>query len=52
MLLPFPYLTSYHPLTCKDQLIIATALPKITVEFGALTQLPWLANGFFLTLFG
>lgn len=29
-----------------DQLIIATAIPKITVEFHSLTQLPWLASGF------
>jgi hypothetical protein len=28
-----------------DQLILATAIPKITNEFGALDQLPWLANG-------
>lgn len=28
-----------------DQLILATAIPKITDEFGALDQLPWLANG-------
>lgn len=29
-----------------DQLIIATAIPKITSEFNALSQLTWLANGF------
>lgn len=29
-----------------DQLIIATAIPKITSEFNALSQLSWLANGF------
>jgi hypothetical protein len=29
-----------------DQLIIATAIPHITAEFNALTQLPWLASGF------
>ncbi|KAJ9105414.1 hypothetical protein QFC21_001785 [Naganishia friedmannii] len=33
-----------------DQLILATAIPKITNEFGALDQLPWLANGFFITM--
>ncbi|KAJ9122112.1 hypothetical protein QFC24_004339 [Naganishia onofrii] len=31
-------------------LILATAIPKITNEFGALDQLPWLANGFFITM--
>jgi MFS family permease len=35
-----------------DQLIIATAIPKITSEFNALSKLTWLANGFFLPLFG
>lgn len=30
----------------SDQLIVATAIPKITVEFNSLTELPWLANGF------
>ncbi|GMK56868.1 hypothetical protein CspeluHIS016_0307080 [Cutaneotrichosporon spelunceum] len=34
-----------------DQLIVATAIPKITEEFNALSQLTWLANGFFLPLF-
>lgn len=29
-----------------DQLIIATAIPKITVEFNSLTELSWLASGF------
>jgi hypothetical protein len=29
-----------------DQLIVATAIPKITVEFDSLTQLPWLGSGF------
>ncbi|WVQ84183.1 hypothetical protein IAT38_006333 [Cryptococcus sp. DSM 104549] len=33
-----------------DQLIVATAIPKITAEFNSLTQLSWLASGFFLTL--
>ncbi|WVQ83765.1 hypothetical protein IAT38_005909 [Cryptococcus sp. DSM 104549] len=33
-----------------DQLIVATAIPKITEEFNSLTQLSWLASGFFLTL--
>ncbi|WWD22099.1 hypothetical protein CI109_106588 [Kwoniella shandongensis] len=35
-----------------DQLIVATAIPKITEEFNSLTQLSWLASGFFLTLLG
>ncbi|WVR04536.1 hypothetical protein IAU60_001543 [Kwoniella sp. DSM 27419] len=35
-----------------DQLIVATAIPKITAEFNSLTQLSWLASGFFLTLLG
>ncbi|TXT04875.1 hypothetical protein VHUM_03958 [Vanrija humicola] len=35
-----------------DQLIIATAIPKITAEFNSLTQLSWLASGFFLPLLG
>ncbi|BEJ13591.1 hypothetical protein CspHIS471_0307650 [Cutaneotrichosporon sp. HIS471] len=34
-----------------DQLIVATAIPKITIEFNALSELTWLANGFFLPLF-
>ncbi|KLT44397.1 MFS general substrate transporter [Cutaneotrichosporon oleaginosum] len=34
-----------------DQLIIATAIPKITSQFDALSKLTWLANGFFLPLF-
>lgn len=29
-----------------DQLIVATAIPKITKQFNSLTQLPWLASGF------
>jgi len=29
-----------------DQLIVATAIPKITVQFNSLSQLPWLASGF------
>jgi hypothetical protein len=29
-----------------DQLIVATAIPKITIQFNALSQLPWLASGF------
>lgn len=29
-----------------DQLIVATAIPKITAEFNSLTQLSWLASGF------
>jgi hypothetical protein len=29
-----------------DQLIVATAIPKITEKFHSLTQLPWLASGF------
>lgn len=29
-----------------DQLIIATAIPKITEEFNSLTELSWLVNGF------
>ncbi|KAF8316148.1 MFS general substrate transporter [Clavulina sp. PMI_390] len=33
-----------------DQLIVATAIPKITNEFHSLTQISWLANGFFVTL--
>ncbi|ODN80391.1 hypothetical protein L202_02642 [Cryptococcus amylolentus CBS 6039] len=33
-----------------DQLIVATAIPKITSEFDSLSQLTWLASGFFLTL--
>ncbi|KIR26232.1 hypothetical protein I309_04906 [Cryptococcus deuterogattii LA55] len=33
-----------------DQLIVATAIPKITAEFNSLTQLSWLTSGFFLTL--
>ncbi|KAF8329701.1 major facilitator superfamily domain-containing protein [Cantharellus anzutake] len=33
-----------------DQLIIATAIPKITNQFHSLTQISWLANGFFLTM--
>lgn len=33
-----------------DQLIVATAIPKITDEFNSLTQVSWIANGFFLTL--
>ncbi|WVQ84184.1 hypothetical protein IAT38_006334 [Cryptococcus sp. DSM 104549] len=33
-----------------DQLIVAIAIAKITSEFDSLTQLPWLASGFFLTL--
>ncbi|WVQ75390.1 hypothetical protein IAR50_005010 [Cryptococcus sp. DSM 104548] len=33
-----------------DQLIVATAIPKITTEFNSLSQLSWLASGFFLTL--
>lgn len=36
----------------QDQLIVATAIPRITAEFNALTQLPWVASAFFLTLFG
>ncbi|OCF40914.1 aflatoxin efflux pump AFLT [Kwoniella heveanensis CBS 569] len=35
-----------------DQLIVATAIPKITSEFNSLTKLSWLASGFFLTLLG
>ncbi|OCF76843.1 aflatoxin efflux pump AFLT [Kwoniella mangroviensis CBS 8886] len=35
-----------------DQLIVATAIPKITAEFNSLTKLSWLASGFFLTLLG
>lgn len=35
-----------------DQLILAAATPVIVSDFGALDQLPWLANGFFLTLLG
>lgn len=35
-----------------DQLILATAIPKITDEFHALSQIAWLTNGFFLTLLG
>ncbi|EIW65485.1 hypothetical protein TREMEDRAFT_13495, partial [Tremella mesenterica DSM 1558] len=33
-----------------DQLILATAIPKITVAFQSLTELPWLTNSFFMTL--
>ncbi|WVN86534.1 uncharacterized protein L203_101700 [Cryptococcus depauperatus CBS 7841] len=33
-----------------DQLIVATAIPKITSQFNSLSQLSWLASGFFLTL--
>ncbi|KAF8304792.1 MFS general substrate transporter [Clavulina sp. PMI_390] len=33
-----------------DQLIVATAIPKITNQFHSLTQISWLANGFFITL--
>ncbi|ORY27750.1 major facilitator superfamily domain-containing protein [Naematelia encephala] len=33
-----------------DQLILATAIPSITKQFNSLSELPWLANGFFLTL--
>ncbi|KAK8846517.1 hypothetical protein IAR55_005603 [Kwoniella newhampshirensis] len=33
-----------------DQLIVATAIPKITEQFNSLSQLSWIANGFFLTL--
>ncbi|KAK8846841.1 hypothetical protein IAR55_005929 [Kwoniella newhampshirensis] len=33
-----------------DQLIVATAIPKITEQFDSLSQLSWLASGFFLTL--
>lgn len=29
-----------------DQLIVATAIPKITAEFNSLTQLSWLTSGF------
>ncbi|WWC86979.1 uncharacterized protein L201_001860 [Kwoniella dendrophila CBS 6074] len=35
-----------------DQLIVATAIPKITAQFNSLTKLSWLASGFFLTLLG
>ncbi|KAL1405301.1 hypothetical protein Q8F55_008928 [Vanrija albida] len=35
-----------------DQLIVATAIPAITAEFNSLTQLSWLASGFFLPLLG
>ncbi|WWD21836.1 hypothetical protein CI109_106324 [Kwoniella shandongensis] len=35
-----------------DQLIVATAIPKITEQFNSLSQLSWIANGFFLTLLG
>ncbi|KAK4687774.1 MFS transporter, DHA2 family, glioxin efflux transporter, partial [Tremellales sp. Uapishka_1] len=34
-----------------DQLIVATAIPSITNHFHSLDELPWLASGFFLTLF-
>ncbi|WVQ71499.1 hypothetical protein IAR50_001037 [Cryptococcus sp. DSM 104548] len=33
-----------------DQLIVATALPKITEQFNALSQMSWIASGYFLTL--
>ncbi|ODN84854.1 hypothetical protein L202_00712 [Cryptococcus amylolentus CBS 6039] len=33
-----------------DQLIVATALPKITAEFDALSQMSWISSGYFLTL--
>ncbi|KAF8304794.1 MFS general substrate transporter [Clavulina sp. PMI_390] len=33
-----------------DQLIVATAIPKITNQFHSLTQISWLADGFFVTL--
>jgi hypothetical protein len=29
-----------------DQLILATAIPKITEAFNSLTELSWLASGF------
>lgn len=35
-----------------DQLILATAIPKITAAFNSLTELPWVVNAFFLTLLG
>ncbi|KAF8317979.1 MFS general substrate transporter [Clavulina sp. PMI_390] len=33
-----------------DQLIVVTAIPKITTQFHSLTQISWISNGFFLTL--
>ncbi|ORX34479.1 major facilitator superfamily domain-containing protein [Kockovaella imperatae] len=35
-----------------DQLILATAIPKITAAFDALSELSWVVNAFFLTLLG
>lgn len=33
-----------------DQLIIATAIPRITAEFQSLTEISWIINGFFITM--
>jgi MFS family permease len=35
-----------------DQLILATATPKIVTQFNALNEVAWLTNGFFITLCG